>query len=472
MKNEWKSLIKNKSILAGLIAVLFIPVLYCGTFLWAFWDPYDATDEIRVAVVNQDEAVDYNGTSINFGERIVEQLENNESFGWEFVSKEEAMEGLEDQAYFMMVEIPKDFSENSTTALRSNPTQPTLLYTPHESRNFLVTMIEKSGVESLQQNVSNTLTSTYIKTLTETMKQTSEGLMTASESTTKLADTISVMQNNYDTVIQSHPSLTTDQKNQSISSFNSLNEGANSLATSLTDGTEQLQDVNLTQENIDMIANPVKINTDKFTSVPNYGHGFAPFTLSLGLFIGAMLISIVFPVRDTVFTPSSPFSWFISKFSIIGLAAIIQALIACVFLLGILELEVGNVGYFLLFTLFTSLAFIALIQLIVSVLGEKGRFLIILLLILQITSSGGTFPVEMIPNILQEASTYLPMTYSVSGFRALVSNSNNDLMWQNIGFLSIFAFISIIGTLCYLTFKHRKIDKEEGNITNENFNIR
>ncbi|MFP7494569.1 YhgE/Pip family protein [Terribacillus saccharophilus] len=469
MKGEWVSLIKNKVVLIGLIAVLFIPILYCGTFLWAFWDPYSETDDLSVAVVNHDEAVDFNGTQLNFGDEIVSKLEQNDNFGWEFVSEEEAMEGLEDSKYFMMIEIPNDFSNNAATAFSAEPNQPNLRYMPHESLNFLVSTIETSGVEKLQQEVSSTLTSSYIQTLADSINQTSNGMTTASESTTQLAESIAGMQDTYETMVQTHPNLASSQKEQSISSFNAINEGANSIATSLTDGTEQLRNINLSQENLDMIASPVTINTDKFTSVPNYGHGFAPFTLSLGLFIGAMLISIVFPVREPVTKPTSSFGWFISKFSVIAVAASIQAIIAAVFLLTVLNLEVGNVGYFLLFTIFSSLAFVTLIQLVVSLLGEKGRFIIILLLILQITSSGGTFPVEMIPAVLQDVSSFLPMTFSVSGFRALVANSNYDLMWQNIGFLSIFVLVSMLGTLLYLTIKSRNKDQEKREIANKNY---
>lgn len=469
MRNEWKSLMKKKASLTGLIAVLFVPILYCGTFLWAFWDPYSETDDLSVAIVNHDEAVDFEGTQLNFGDEIVAQLEQDDNFGWEFVSEEKAMEGLQDHRYFMMIEIPNDFSNNAATAFSTEPNPPNLRYMPHESLNFLVSTIERSGVEKLQQEVSSTLTSSYLQTLADAMNQTSNGMTTASESTTQLAESIAGMQDTYDTTVQTHPNLAAAQKEQLISSFHAINEGANSIATSLTNGAEQLGGINTSQGNLNMIASPVTIDTDKFTSVPNYGHGFAPFSLSLGLFIGAMLISIVFPVREPVTKPTSSFSWFISKFSIITVAAGIQAIIAVVFLLSVLDLEVGNVGYFLLFTVFSSLAFIALIQLVVSLLGEKGRFIIILLLILQITSSGGTFPVEMIPALLQEVSGFLPMTYSVSGFRALVANSNYDLMWLNIGFLSIFVFVSILGTLLYLTIKYRNTDKERREISNKNF---
>nr|WP_262372687.1 hypothetical protein [Sutcliffiella horikoshii] len=55
---EWKELLTNKKFLIPVIAVLLIPLLYSGMFLWAFWDPYEKLDELPVAVVNMDEGAE------------------------------------------------------------------------------------------------------------------------------------------------------------------------------------------------------------------------------------------------------------------------------------------------------------------------------------------------------------------------------------------------------------------------------
>ena len=76
-----------------------------------------------------------------------------------------------------------------------------------------------------------------------------------------------------------------------------------------------------------MFASPVKVKTEKMAEVPNYGTGFTPYFLSLGLFVGALLLSIVYPLRDTVGVPKSGFSWFISKFGVLLSVGIIQAIV-------------------------------------------------------------------------------------------------------------------------------------------------
>ena len=88
-----------------------------------------------------------------------------------------------------------------------------------------------------------------------------------------------------------------------------------------------------TDKTYDMFASPVKVKTEKMAEVPNYGTGFTPYFLSLGLFVGALLLSIVYPLRDTVGVPKSGFSWFISKFGVLLSVGIIQAIVADVILL-------------------------------------------------------------------------------------------------------------------------------------------
>ncbi|MEC2537253.1 YhgE/Pip family protein, partial [Bacillus cereus] len=133
-----------------------------------------------------------------------------------------------------------------------------------------------------------------------------------------------------------------------------------------------------TDKTYDMFASPVKVKTEKMAEVPNYGTGFTPYFLSLGLFVGALLLSIVYPLRDTVGVPKSGFSWFISKFGVLLSVGIIQAVVADVILLFGLGVEVQSIPYFILFSIVTSLAFIALIQCLVTAFGDAGRFIAII----------------------------------------------------------------------------------------------
>ncbi|OUB88842.1 phage infection protein [Bacillus thuringiensis serovar medellin] len=235
-----------------------------------------------------------------------------------------------------------------------------------------------------------------------------------------------------------------------------VNDGSGELAEKLGEGAEKTGEVKGTDKTYDMFASPVKVKTEKMAEVPNYGTGFTPYFLSLGLFVGALLLSIVYPLRDTVGVPKSGFSWFISKFGVLLSVGIIQAIVADVILLFGLGVEVQSIPYFILFSIITSLAFIALIQCLVTAFGDAGRFIAIITLIMQLTTSAGTFPLELIPKFLQPFNAWLPMTYSVSGLKAVVSSGDFDFMWQNVGVLMIFIVVLSLGTIASLTLMHKR----------------
>ncbi|MGQ7876739.1 YhgE/Pip family protein [Bacillus sp. 1A] len=235
-----------------------------------------------------------------------------------------------------------------------------------------------------------------------------------------------------------------------------VNDGSGELAEKLGEGAEKTGEVKGTDKTYDMFASPVKVKTEKMVEVPNYGTGFTPYFLSLGLFVGALLLSIVYPLRDTVGVPKSGFSWFISKFGVLLSVGIIQAIVADIILLFGLGVEVQSIPYFILFSIVTSLAFIALIQCLVTAFGDAGRFIAIITLIIQLTTSAGTFPLELIPKFLQPFNAWLPMTYSVSGLKAVVSSGDFNFMWQNVGILMIFIVVLSLGTIASLTWMHKR----------------
>ncbi|KAA0746462.1 YhgE/Pip domain-containing protein [Bacillus sp. AY3-1] len=235
-----------------------------------------------------------------------------------------------------------------------------------------------------------------------------------------------------------------------------VNDGSGELAEKLGEGAEKTGEVKGTDKTYDMFASPVKVKTEKMAEVPNYGTGFTPYFLSLGLFVGALLLSIVYPLRDTVGVPKSGFSWFISKFGVLLSVGIIQAIVADIILLFGLGVEVQSMPYFILFSIVTSLAFIALIQCLVTAFGDAGRFIAIITLIIQLTTSAGTFPLELIPKFLQPFNAWLPMTYSVSGLKAVVSSGDFNFMWQNVGILMIFIVVLSLGTIASLTWMHKR----------------
>ncbi|MEB9457130.1 YhgE/Pip domain-containing protein [Bacillus anthracis] len=843
LRKEFTQIIKSKKILIPIIAVLFVPILYAGMFLWAFWDPYKQLDDLPVAVVNLDKGAVFDGKPIEVGKGLVDNLKDNTSFKWEFVSEKEAKKGMEGRKYYMLVRIPDDFSSNATTLLKDEPKPLNLEYIPNESLNFLSSQIGGTAIEKIKGEVASTLTKTYAEKMFDSIQDVSKGLADGAEGASKLHDGSSElhdgsskvtdglhtlqgksgemkdgvqkladgsgkvtaglntlnsksgigklqdgsgkvtdglntlnsktgemqkgiselhdgsekvtnglsilvsktgelktgttelsngmeklaggqrqleegsqeiqkglqelnnkvqssvaglgeMQSKVPSILntvnekidgaganvnqlneltqstagdaknatqdvanlqkqieslpkeyqeQLQPFITnavkstatvqqkaagvaggtnklneevkqlkgeisektsgmqskmpnpedvgnltsgikklTNAQNEFVSKFHGLgeglgnakvgvdrlkngsgqlidgvnqlfdgsgkvteglgtlsvganqmagginqladgssqvtgglgtlsvgvtkladgsdqvttgigtlngglnkmstgstqlidgvnkladgsgkvtdglvkvNDGSGELAEKLGEGAEKTGEVKGTDKTYDMFASPVKVKTEKMAEVPNYGTGFTPYFLSLGLFVGALLLSIVYPLRDTVGIPKSGFSWFISKFGVLLSVGVIQAVVADVILLFGLGVEVQSIPYFILFSIVTSLAFIALIQCLVTAFGDAGRFIAIITLIIQLTTSAGTFPLELIPKFLQPFNAWLPMTYSVSGLKAVVSSGDFNFMWQNIGILMIFIVVLSLGTIASLTWMHKR----------------
>lgn len=238
--------------------------------------------------------------------------------------------------------------------------------------------------------------------------------------------------------------------------MNELFDGTVAFHESLQEAADEAGDIHASELTNQMVANPVDVKNEKINEVPNYGTGFAPYFLSLGLFVGALLLSIVYPLREPAGVPTSGTNWFLGKLTILVSIGILQAIIASAILLLGLGLEVQSVPLFMLFAIITSLTFITLIQFLVTCLADPGRFIAIIVLILQLTTSAGTFPLELVPKLLQPFNYLLPMTYSVQGFKAVISSGDYQVMWQNAGVLFGFTIAFMALTLSYFIVMYKR----------------
>ena len=236
-----------------------------------------------------------------------------------------------------------------------------------------------------------------------------------------------------------------------------LTDGMSTLQEKLAEANEKANEVHPTTKTYEMAASPVDVEEAGINHVPNYGTGFAPYFLSLGLFVGALLLSIVFPLVEPALKPTGAFAWFSSKVSVLAIVGLLQALIAVGIVKWGLGMETINTPLFILTAIITSYTFIALVQMLVSIMSDTGRFVAILILILQLTTSAGTFPLELIPAPLQIFNSLLPMTYSVLAFKAAISTGDLSFLWVNNGILLGYtiAFLAVTFGYFALIFKKR-----------------
>lgn len=224
-KEEWKSICKNKFLIVVLIAVAFIPALYNIIFLSSMWDPYGKVDNLPVAIVNHDKPVEYEGKTLKVGDELVDNLKEDKSMDFHFVSENDANDGIKDGKYYMVVTIPENFSKNASTLISDNPKKVTIDYQTTEGRNFIAAKMSNSAITEMKTQLSSQITDMYVTAALEQFEKVGEGMTTAADGSGKLKD-------GNDKIIEGNKTITTNLDKLAKSSITFAN-GAETLSVGL-----------------------------------------------------------------------------------------------------------------------------------------------------------------------------------------------------------------------------------------------
>ena len=688
LQAEWRHLFNNKILLISMAVISFIPILYSGFFLGSIWDPYGQTKNLPVAFVNEDKGASLNGKSLNVGESVEKKLKDNHDLGWEFVSKQQADEGVNSGHFYAVVTIPSDFSQKAASITESEPQQAVINFTTTPAKNYIGSLVSNQAAAKVKSSVSEQITQAYAKGILENLDKLGIGLDMAANGASTLHDGLGRLQsgtqtyasgvkqlavnqqslagglaqlsdgsrklqaglgqlsNNLPTESQlsqlsdgmkqlqsginqlnasvSNPSpalvaqqnkVETDaqtlvqtmeasrsdllmaggtlqalgtqaaasgsesttislpqisnisqaftktqtiiaqttillgdlqtltqqlsaQQTQLQAGVSTLNNGVNQLAPNaitafngynsvrfannqllagsasltnglsearsgsqklangasllesrsgaLIDGTSQLasgadtlankladasnrikiQPTGATTQQ--QIANPVKSEMTEKGNVPNYGYALSPYVLSLSLFVGAIVLNVIYPIRKTFSEQESAIRWWLSKASVAGVAAFMQATILMLVMVFFLGLTPEHPAHFIGAVYLTSFAYMSIVSLLVIVLDNPGRFLAMVLLVLQLGSSEGTFPIQTANGFFQAINPLVPMTYSIRALRQAISGGLDNAfyggsMWVLAGFLLV-ANLLTIGFFAYRgkrKFAHTSVDGDD-----------
>lgn len=162
-----KAICTNYAALITILALCILPSLYAWFNIKASWDPYgpESTSGVKVAVVNLDEGADMRGETVNVGDRIVEELKNNQQLGWLFLSEKEAKQALEREQVYASITITKDFSKSLTSIVSENIQKGRIIYTVNEKMNAIAPKLTDKGVSNLQNMISQTVVETVSNTV-------------------------------------------------------------------------------------------------------------------------------------------------------------------------------------------------------------------------------------------------------------------------------------------------------------------
>lgn len=188
IKSEFAAIKSNRVLMISLMAISFIPFMYCIFFLRSVWDPYGNTGNLPVAVVNEDRAAKFNGKEISAGQQLVDQLKGNKALKWVFVSKQQAAEGMKDKKYYSTIIVPEDFSKNATTLLDKNPKKMNLTYETNDSLNYIGSVISEQGAKAVNDKIKSAITQAYAKAMFAQVEKAGAGFQKAADGSVKLND--------------------------------------------------------------------------------------------------------------------------------------------------------------------------------------------------------------------------------------------------------------------------------------------
>ena len=688
LRAEWKHLFSNKILLISMAVISFIPILYSGFFLGSIWDPYGQTKNLPVAFVNEDKGASLNGKSLNVGESVEKKLKDNHDLGWEFVSKQQADEGVNSGHFYAVVTIPSDFSQKVSSITKSEPQQAVINFTTTPAKNYIGSLVSNQAAAKVKSSVSEQITQAYAKGILENLDKLGIGLNTAANGASTLHDGLERLQSGTQTYVGGVKQLAVNQQSltgglaqlsdgsrklqaglgqlsnnlptesqlsqlsdgmkqlqsginqlnasvsnpspalvaqqnkvktdaqtlvqtmeasksdllaaggtlqtlgaqaaasgsdsttisssqisniyqaftetktiieqtktlcedlqalkqqllaqqtqlqagvsvlnngvnqltpNAITAFNGYNSvrfannqllagsasltnglseaksgsqklangasllesrsgalidgtsqlasGADTLANKLADASNRIKIQPTGTTTQQQIANPVKSEMIEKGNVPNYGYALSPYVLSLSLFVGAIVLNVIYPIRKTFSDQESAIRWWLSKASVAGVAAFMQATILMLVMVFFLGLTPEHPAHFIGAVYLTSFAYMSIVSLLVIVLDNPGRFLAMVLLVLQLGSSEGTFPIQTANGFFQAINPLVPMTYSIRALRQAISGGLDNAfyggsMWVLAGFLLV-ANLLTIGFFAYRgkrKFAHTSVDGDD-----------
>ena len=187
-KNDLKHLGTNAISWVVVVGLVVIPSLYAWFCIYAFWDPYNNTEHLKVAVASVDEGYESSMVpiQINMGKEIQEQMRENRKLEWVFLEKKEAVEGVKSGKYYAALVFPKDFSRSLLSILGDDVKSAEIQYYINEKENAIAAKVSGQGASTIQNAIDEAVAATASEILMNSMETVSDYL--SDEDTEAVAD--------------------------------------------------------------------------------------------------------------------------------------------------------------------------------------------------------------------------------------------------------------------------------------------
>ena len=231
------------------------------------------------------------------------------------------------------------------------------------------------------------------------------------------------------------------------SGLEGLQTGVASLGQGLSNASDQLKSASTESQNAEILSNPLSLSKTDNDQVPVNGVAMAPYMISVALFVAAISTNMIFAKLPSGRHPESRWAWLKSRAEINGIIAVLAGILVYggVHLIGLTANH--EMRTFILIIL-TSLVFMSMVTALTTWNSRIGAFFSLILLLLQLASSAGTYPLALTNDFFRAINPWLPMSYSVSGLRQTISMTGN-IHHQVVYLVVILALFIGLGMLAY-----------------------
>jgi len=263
------------------------------------------------------------------------------------------------------------------------------------------------------------------------------GLTMLNENSTKIRNGIQELSSGTSSAVEGSQKL-----------LNGVTTFENEIDDSIIDTKQELKKLEGLNEYVET---PLEINEEPYAEVNEYGIVFAPYFMSLSLWVGALILFVVlyYDMDNRFKLLGKNADNKILRALLYLLLAIAQAIILGFVLKQALGFTVTNEWAYYLACILISTVFLSIIQFLIVNFNDVGKFLAILLLIFQLTASGGTFPIETTPEFFQNIYPYMPMHYSVDLIKETIITIDNGTIGKSVGILVSFLVTTVIFTIIF-----------------------
>ncbi|MHA5148676.1 YhgE/Pip domain-containing protein [Oenococcus oeni] len=307
-----------------------------------------------------------------------------------------------------------------------------------------------SGAVSAIENLESSLSTISIGIKTQAVPASNKLANGASQ----LYSGFNTLQSGVDKLSSGSNNLTSGLKTLA-SSTQTAQSGSQKLTYQLRNGTKKLATISTKQVNVKHLSKPLKAKDSDTHKVPNMGTGLSPYMIAVGLFVGALATGIFYNLNEVEYKPRTVREWFFQKAAVFVTIAVAQGLIVICGLIIFDGLKPNQIGMTFLVAIISALAYMLFVLMMNLFFGHVGSAVALVLLVLQLSGSAGTYPIQLSNAFFEAIHPYLPMTYTVEALRKTISLNGNPAF--DLILLLIFGLVSLALMLIGMTIRRNRL---------------